>query len=193
MDVRASSYEAKPWLRLYDPGQPAEIVPDYTDTLAMFRSGVSRAPQAPAILYFDGSLTYADVDRLSDALAAELEASGFVRGDRLAIYLQNVPQFPIAVIAAWKAGGVAVPVNPMNRDREIGILFDDCTPRALICHGSLYEQFVTKLGPERHRPPIVITTTAREFQTRNDPRLFADTEPSSFADTLDFSDIVRRR
>lgn len=186
-------YEAKPWLHLYDPGQPAEIVPDFTDALAMFRAAAARAPEAPAILYFDARLSYAELDRLSDALAAELEEAGFAPGDRLAVYLQNVPQFPIAVIAAWKAGGIAVPVNPMNRDREIGILFDDCTPKALICHGSLYEQFVTRLGPERHCPQVIITTTAAEFQTRNDPRLFNGIHRRVFAGTRDFRDIVERR
>lgn len=54
-----SIYDEKPWLALYDAGQPAEIVPEFTDALAMFRAAVARAPQAPAILYFDGRISYA--------------------------------------------------------------------------------------------------------------------------------------
>jgi long-chain acyl-CoA synthetase len=186
-------YNAKPWLALYEAGDLPNIVPDYTDALAMFRAAVARAPDAPAVFYFDGRLSYAELDRLSDALAAELEAQNFTKGDRLAIYLQNVPQFPIAVLAAWKAGGIAVVVNPMNREREIGVLFDDCTPRALICHGSLYEQFVRDLAPERHRPQIVITTTAAEFQTRSDQRLFKGIRPRKFVGTIDFANLIARR
>jgi len=191
--ANAGAYERKPWLTLYDHGAKPVIVQEYTDALAMFRSAVARAANTPAVLYFDSVLSYAEVDLLSDALAAELEAQEFAAGDRLAIYLQNIPQFPIAVVAAWKAGGIAVVINPMNREREIGMLFDDAKPKALICHGSLYEQFVAKLGPERHRPPVVITTTAGEFQTRNDPRLFIGIKRRLFAETLDLADILVRR
>ncbi len=182
-------YDEKPWLHLYDAGQPHAITPQYTDALAMFRAAVARAADHPAILYFDAVITYRALDRLSDALAAHLQAKGFAPGDRLAAYLQNVPQFPIAVLAAWKAGGIAVAVNPMNRAREISLLFADCAPKAVICHGSLYEQVVAKLDAAL-RPSIIITTSAAAFQTRNDPRLFATVKPRDFGDTDDFLDIT---
>ncbi len=185
-----SPYDEKPWLGLYDSNKLSTITPEHHDALAMFRAAVERAPDQPAILYFDASLTYAQVDRQSDALAAALIDKGFAPGDRFGIYLQNVPQFVIAILAAWKAGGIAVAINPMNRDREIGILFDDCQPKALICHGSLYESFVTKLGPNIFKPPIIFTTTAADFQTRNDPRLFAGVKPRYFEETLDFKTTV---
>ena len=184
-----SVYDEKPWLGLYDPGQPAHIDPDFTDSLAMFRAAVARAPERPAILYFDAAITYAELDRLSDRLAAYLAANGFGKGDRFAVYLQNVPQFVIAVLAAWKAGGIAVAVNPMNRAREIGVLFGDCTPKAVICHGSTYRETVGALEASL-RPSIVITTSASEFQTRNDPRLFKAAEEHRFDDTVDFRDAV---
>jgi long-chain acyl-CoA synthetase len=161
------------WLSQYDSGQPADIVPDFTDMLALFRAAVVRAPQRPAALYFDGVLSFAELDRLSDALTVLLAERGFVRGDRLAIYLQNMPAYLIALVAAWKAGGIAVSVSPMNRERELSLLLDDCTPRALICHASLHEEVVAQLPPEAARPAIVLTTSALDFQTRDDPRLFA--------------------
>ena len=161
------------WVSQYDPGQPATIVPDFTDMLALFRAAAARAPQRPAALYFDGALSFAELDRLSDRLAALLTRRGFVRGDRLAIYLQNVPAYLVALVGAWKAGGVAVLISPMNRERELALLLADCTPRALICHGSLYEQVVSRLPPDMAPPAIVLTSSALDFQTRNDPRLFA--------------------
>ncbi|MCU4160164.1 AMP-binding protein [Acidiphilium sp. AL] len=189
MSVPASVYDDKPWLGLYDPGQPETLTQDYTDALAMFRSAVVRASNRPAILYFDAAITYAELDRLSDSLATFLIERGFAKGDRFAIYLQNVPQFVIAIVAAWKAGGIAVAVNPMNRVREIGVLFADCTPRAVICHGSTYEQTVAALDPAL-RPQIVITTSALAFQTRNDPRLFAEVKPGRVAHTADFETVM---
>jgi long-chain acyl-CoA synthetase len=183
-------YDEKPWLGLYDSNKLSTLTPEHHDALAMFRAAVERAPDKPAILYFDAVLTYAQVDRQSDALASVLIEKGFAAGDRFGIYLQNTPQFVIAIVAAWKAGGIAVAINPMNRDREIGILFDDCQPKALVCHGSLYESFVAKLGPNIFKPPIIFTTTAADFQTRNDARLFAGVKPRYFDETLDFKRIV---
>ena len=170
-----SPYGGKPWLALYDadgPGRAVSAIP--SDALAMFRDAVRRAAGRPALHYFDATLSYRQLDALSDGFAALLVGQGFARGDRLAIYLQNVPQFAIAVLAAWKAGGIAVPINPMNRTRELGLVLADCRPRALVCHGSLHEQVVSRLeGTAREAlPPLVYTTSALDFQQRRDPRLF---------------------
>lgn len=170
-----NAYEAKPWHGLYDAGQPFDLVPDHTDALALFRAAVRRAPDHPALLYFDATLTYAELDRLSDGLACRLRAAGFARGDRLGIYLQNVPHFPLALLAAWKAGGIAVAINPMNRARELTNLLEDSTPRALVCQDTLYAEVVASLPA---RPALCLTVSARDFQTRDDPRLFAAPPPA---------------
>ena len=182
-------YDEKPWISLFDRGQPATIAPDYSDALAMFRAAVARAPNRPAILYFDAQITYAELDDLSDRLATYLTSRGFAPGDRFAVFLQNVPQFVIAILAAWKAGGIAVAVNPMNRAREIAVLFADCEPKAVICHGSTYHAVFDTLDPSL-RPRLVITTSALAFQTRNDARLFNDKSLSYFDDTIDFAAII---
>lgn len=184
-----TSYETKPWLGLFDADQPASITPDFTDVLAMFRAAVARSGERAALLYFDGVITYDELDKLSDSLAGYLAAHGFAPGDRLAIFLQNVPQFVVAIIAAWKAGGIAVAVNPMNRMREIAILFADCTPHAVICHDSSYEPVIAALDATL-RPALVITTSILSYQTRNDPRLFGDAQHRQIADTIDFRDAI---
>jgi long-chain acyl-CoA synthetase len=185
-------YDAKPWLALYDSNKLSTIIPAHETALEMFSAAVARAADAPAILYFDAKLTYRELDQQSNALAAALVENGFSPGDRFGIYLQNIPAFLIAILAAWKAGGIAVAINPMNRDREIGILFDDCTPQALICHGSLYESFVTRLGPATHRPKSIFTTTAADYQTRNDARLFGAVKPRYFDETHDLQETLAK-
>jgi long-chain acyl-CoA synthetase len=170
-----NAYDARPWHGLYDAGQKRDMVPDHTDALALFRAAVARAPERPALRYFDGTLSYAALDRLSDGLACRLRAAGFARGDRLGIYLQNVPHFPLALLAAWKAGGIAVAINPMNRARELTNLLEDSTPRALICQDTLYAEVVAGLPA---RPALCLTVSARDFQTRDDPRLFAGPPPA---------------
>jgi len=68
----ASAYDDRPWLALYNAGMPADIVPAFGDALSIFRAAVARAPVAPAIHYFDATLTYGDLDRHSDAFAGWL-------------------------------------------------------------------------------------------------------------------------
>ena len=169
-------YDSKPWLALYDADQPPRAVrAGPCDALAMFRAAVERAAARPAIRYFDATLSWRQLDALSDSLAWLLVQGGFAHGDRLAIFLQNVPQFPIAVLAAWKAGGIAVPINPMNRARELGLVLQDCRPYALVCHGSLHAQVVLQLAGEAREatPRLVYATSALDFQQRHDERLFA--------------------
>ena len=121
-------------------------------------------------------MSYPDLDRASDALAAALLAGGVRVGDRVALYLQNMPGFVIGLLAAWKAGAVPVPVNPMNRARELTMLLADCTPAAMLCQDTLFNDVVAGL-PDK--PPLIVTTGARDFQTRNDPRLMPMADPGA--------------
>ncbi len=187
-----NDYRAKPWTKLYPAHLKAGLKPDYPDALAMFRAAAARAADGPAVHYFDATLSYREVDAQSDALAAALVERGFKSGDRIALYLQNVPYFPIAMIAAWKAGGIVVPVNPMNRERELGLLLADSGPSALICHDSLYRDVVTALPPEQKAlvPAIVLTTSPLDLQSRDDPRLFRDVERLSCPGADDLGAVI---
>ncbi|GJF06817.1 class I adenylate-forming enzyme family protein [Pseudonocardia sp. D17] len=169
------AYADRPWTSNYEAGQPATISPRFTDALSMFRAGVDEDPDGVAIHYFDGSLTRRDVDGLSDALAAALLDAGLEPGGRVALYLQNVPQFVIGLVAVWKAGGIAVSVNPMNREREVELLLNDSGSTVLLTLESLYRDVAASVvgGTPVH---TVVTTSELEYQSRNDPRLFAGVE-----------------
>ena len=97
-------YRERPWLRQYTPGMPADIDVPFESALEMFAATVDRAPDAPLVHYFGTTLSVADVDRAGDAFAAALVPFGFGRGDRVALYLQNVPQFVIAVLGHVEGG-----------------------------------------------------------------------------------------
>ncbi|MEA2246948.1 MAG: long-chain acyl-CoA synthetase [Solirubrobacteraceae bacterium] len=128
----------RPWRALYEPGLPADLDPEFATALEMFEGAVRRAADRPAIRYFDAALSWSEVDRLTDALAVGLAELGVGRGDRVAAYLQNVPQFVLAMVATWKAGAVMVPVNPMYRRRELEEVLRDSGAVALIALESLY-------------------------------------------------------
>ena len=186
-----SVYDDKPWLARYAPGQPADIEVEYDSALAMFQAAVARNPDGDIIRYFDGRITLRELDRLTDAFAAALADSGFSPGDRVAVYLQNVPQFVIAQVGTWKAGGIAVSINPMNRERELEQLLTDSGARVLVCLQSLYRDVAEKVVP-RTDVRTVITTSELEYRTRDEPRVFAGVERLDCPGTLDMAALLER-
>lgn len=164
--------------------------PDHRDGLALFRAAVGTAPARPFIHYFDATLTYDDVDVASSRLAAALQSAGVVQGDRVAGYMQNMPQFLIALIATWKCGGVFVSINPMNRSRELGLILDDATPRVLILETPLVEAAYDRLEPGVHRPEILLTTSGWAYQASPDARLFAGPAPETPPGAVDLLQFI---
>jgi long-chain acyl-CoA synthetase len=170
-----SIYDDKPWLARYADGQPAGLEIEYTSALEMFAASVARNPDADIIRYFDGRISLRELDGLSDAFAAALADAGFAAGDRVALYLQNVPQFVIAMVGTWKAGGIAVSVNPMNKERELELLLRDSGSTVLVCLQGLYQD-VARHVVGRTDVRTVITTSELEYQTRDDQRIFPGIE-----------------
>ncbi|MCW2574878.1 MAG: fadD [Modestobacter sp.] len=183
-----SVYDERPWLARYGD-QPADYTLEYDSALDMFRAGVARDPSAVALQYFDGTVTRQELDELSDARASGLLASGFSAGDRLAVYLQNVPQFVIAMVAAWKAGGVMVSINPMSRERELSYLLKDSGATVLVALEALYDEIGRTVVPDTD-VRLVLTTSELEFQTRADERLFAGMTRQRPEGTTDFSEFI---
>jgi long-chain acyl-CoA synthetase len=170
----SSVYRDKPWLARYRAGQPDSITPEHGTMLEAFRASVARAPDLVAIRYFDGSVTLADLHQASSALAALLVARGFRPGDRLALYLQNNPAFVVGLLGAWKAGGAAVAVNPMNKERELAYLLGDSGARALLCLDELYGSVARGvIGSGGTAVETVITTSELDWQTRCDSRVLS--------------------
>lgn len=188
-----TTYTERPWTKLYREGTPADIKPEYSTMLDLFNASVTRAPDSIAIKYFDGVLTMADLDARSDALAVALVENGFGPGERLAVYVQNNPAFVVALVAAWKAGGAAVAINPMNKSRELTYLLADSGASALLCLDDLYKSVakdVIATGETAVR--TVMTFSSLDEQSRNDERLFAGMERLRSEGTLDLEDIFNQ-
>jgi len=164
-----AAYEAaaqRPWTGLYPHGLVAPD-PGALTALDLFNA----APrQAEAVFYFDAAQTYGDVDLSSGRLAGWLHGRGVTRGDRVALILQNTPQFLIATVAAWKLGAIVVTLNPMYREPELAKLFADCRPKAAICHDDQWP-LVAKAAEGVMAPDLVLWTSGREMQGRDDDRV----------------------
>ena len=120
-----SIYEKRPWLKNYPDNVPRDLEIQFDTALGDFKASVARRPEAPAVYYFEHVITYDEIDRLSDCLAAAFNKLGLQKKDRIIVYLQNVPQFLIATYAAWKLGAIVVPLNPMYREKELLYFCED--------------------------------------------------------------------
>ncbi len=182
-----SVYTDKPWLALYSEGRPASITREHDTLLQVFQASLATHPDAVAIRYFDSSLTFTQLDEASDAVALGLLEHGFAAGDRMAVYVQNNPAFVIGLLAAWKAGGSAVAINPMNKARELTYLLADSGATALLCLDDLWDTVARDVVGSAEGVVVgtVVTCSALDFQTRDDPRLFSGVERARHEGTLD--------
>ena len=187
-----SAYTDKPWLALYPESYPAEIDQEFTTMLDLFEASLARDPDGTAVTYFDTHLSFTDLDRRSDALAVALVERGFTAGDRLALYTQNNPAFVVGLLGAWKAGGAAVAINPMNKQRELTYLLADSGATALLCLGDLHTSVAREVIASGDGVAVTTVVTCSELddQTRDDQRLFAGVERRVSEGTLDLAELL---
>ncbi|MCX2963556.1 class I adenylate-forming enzyme family protein [Gordonia aquimaris] len=186
-----SAYDDRPWLAHYG-GRPAHLRVEFGTAMDMFDAAVAAAPDAPAVHYFDSTLTWSGLDHASDALAALLLARGFGPGDRCALFVQNDPAFVIGLVAAWKVGGVPTAISPMSKVDEFTWFLQRYRPAALLALDDLYLEVVRPAIADDPgiAVPVVVTVSGLDGQTRDDPRLFAGRRRHRPPDTIDLAALV---
>jgi len=122
------------WLDSYPPDVPREIDPDkYRSIGEMFSESAARYADYPAFASMGKSYSYAEIDRLSRAFAAYLQGElGLARGDRVAIMMPNIIQYPIAMLGILRAGYTVVNCNPLYTPRELGGQLADSGAKAIL-------------------------------------------------------------
>ncbi len=123
----------RPWLAAYPEGVPATIDPDrYASLNDLLAQSFTRYGDQPALENFGVSMTFAELDRASRRLAAFLQSRDeLARGDRVAVMLPNIIQYPVVIAALLKAGLTIVNVNPLYKPRELEHQLRDSGARAI--------------------------------------------------------------
>jgi long-chain acyl-CoA synthetase len=146
------------WLAAYPPGVPATIDPDrYRSLLELLEQSFERNRNEPALENFGISMSYGELDVASRQFAAFLQTrSELSRGDRVAVMLPNVLQYPVVVCGILRAGLTVVNVNPLYRPRELEHQLSDSGARAIV----VLENFAATLAAveKAHRPDLVIVS-----------------------------------
>jgi len=124
----------RPWLKHYPDGVPAEIdINQYPSVVAVLEEAFERFRERPAFASFGKKLSYGQIDAMSKQFAGYLTGElKLVKGDRIAIMMPNVLQYPIALFAALRAGLIVVNTNPMYTARELKHQLEDSGAKAIV-------------------------------------------------------------
>ncbi len=148
----------KPWLESYPEGVPAEIdLNQYSSILDIFDQSCEKYSGQTAYINFDKNLTFHDLDRLSRDFAAFLQSKGLQKGDRIAVMLPNILQYPVTLFGAIRAGLVVVNTNPMYTARELKHQLTDSGAKAIV----IVENFAHVLEKVRSEVPVELVITTR--------------------------------
>jgi len=156
------------------------------------KENARRVPNRPALIFYGREVSFAELDQATDRFAGWLRQRGLKPGDRVAIFLENCPQFAIAYFGALKAGAINVCLNPMHKATELLHEFDDSGARVLVTS----DQGYAVVEPVRAKTEIkdFVVTSYRDFlpeqPTLPVPPSFLET-PRQCTDVEEFLTIVR--
>jgi long-chain acyl-CoA synthetase len=132
-------YLSKPWLKYYPDGVPQEVdvpsksVPELFDEMADKYSGKA------ALIFYGKKIKYGELKKLTDQFAAALAGLGVAKGETVALYLLNCPQYVIAYIGALKVGAKITPISPVYTSQEVKHQLTDSETKTVICEDILYD------------------------------------------------------
>lgn len=125
--------DSRPWLQNYESGVPANINPEsYSSVVALLEETFKKYGKRPAFSCMGKELTYAQIDKMSIDFGAYLHSRGLKPGDKIALMMPNLLQYPIAMFGALRAGLVIVNTNPLYTPREMKHQFTDSGAEAIV-------------------------------------------------------------
>jgi len=141
----------RPWLSAYPDGVPADIdLSPYRSLVQLLDESLAKYAARSAYHYMGHDMAYAEVDAQARALAAYWQSKGLVKGDRVAVMMPNVLQYPVAVAAILRAGLVVVNVNPLYTARELEHQLNDSGAKAIV----IIENFAATLAACLGQTPV---------------------------------------
>ena len=150
----------RPHLRIWPKRLPYSLAVPETSLWFNVEVTAARYPDKAAYVFFGRRISYAELRAQAEALAGWLQKEGVGKGDRVALFMQNCPQFPIALYAALRADAVVVPVNPMNRAEELSHYIADPETSVIVCTADLVPVVAAAQAtlPEAKRARRVLVT-----------------------------------
>lgn len=153
----------RPWINSYPPGMPTDIdTSQYNSVVDIFLESTRKFADSPAINNMGKTISYGELDRLTEYFASYIQhKTNLEKGDRIAIMMPNLLQYPVAVFGALRAGLVVVNTNPLYTDRELQHQLKDSGAKAIV----VVEMFAHTLADviENTNVETVITTRVADM------------------------------
>lgn len=152
----------KIWLKQYDEGVPSHLdIPDMPVDKFLTNTA-QRFPDHTALIFYNHKITFAELDHMANQFASALQANGFKKGDRIALYMPNCPQFPIAYYGALRAGGIVVPSNPLYVPRELKHQIEDSGATYVVALSLMYGR-LKKVRNDLNLNKVIVTSIKEYF------------------------------
>jgi long-chain acyl-CoA synthetase len=133
-------YMAKPWLKYYSEGVSDKVdIPDDMSVTDLFDQAAEKYGKNAALIFYGNEISYKKLKELIDRFATALADLGVKKGDTVALYLLNCPQFVIAYFAALRLGAKITPISPVYTSHEIKHQLEDSDATIMICQDILYD------------------------------------------------------
>lgn len=153
----------RPWFKQYSKDVPGNIECEEFPLYKFLEKNAEKNPDDTALFFYDRKFTYREINELSDKFANALQKYGVKKGDRVLFLLPNCPQFLVGFYGAFKAGAVAIPLNPLYTAKELEYFFQDAEPRVVVTLDGFYEkmQKAAEITPQIEK--IIVTNIADYF------------------------------
>lgn len=138
-------YLSKPWLKYYPKGVPSEVDVPEISVPELFDQRADKYASKTALIFYGNKISYKELKELIDRFATALADLGVIKGQTVALYLLNCPQYVIAYFAALKVGAKVTPISPVYTSKEVKHQLEDSEAETIICQDILYDN-VEKTG-----------------------------------------------
>lgn len=131
------------WLKSYDQGVPEEIDPSAVTVIEHLEGYRKSTGDMPALHFMGLTLTHETILSLADRCACALHAAGYGKGDVVAVCMPNMPQYPVTILGAFKAGCTISNVSPLLSPEEMVFQLEDCGAKIIVIADLLFPKFAT--------------------------------------------------
>ncbi|GAB6175094.1 long-chain fatty acid--CoA ligase [Paradesulfitobacterium aromaticivorans] len=181
----------KIWLKTYPEGIPHTLDYGTTSLPARLEEQANAQPDKAAIIFYGRVLTYRELSEEASQFAAALRKLGVNKGDRVAFFLENCPQFIIAYLGVLRCGAVLVALNPMFKRQELAYELEDTGAETLLVQDLLYPVF-DSVGPSPVKR-VIVTSLSDYLPNQPSLPLHPDmhAEKQVWVNTYDFAELLR--
>jgi len=162
--TQTPSSSEKPWFRSWPEGVPRSIEYPEASLSDLLKSKAEKYPSKTAIVYFDKPMTYRELDLASDRFATALSDLGVKKGDKVALFLANMPQFVIAYYGVLKIGAIETAISPLYKEREVEHQLSDSEAETIVVLDVLYP--IVQKVMDKTRLKRVIVASLKDYMPK---------------------------